>query len=79
MKRKLYLISSASIGSMGYAIAWKGCTLGRTDIWDKGILAVKWIEKGNAVEIVASLEKDKIKNNVNDKEKKKVHAYQYSH
>lgn len=29
---KNYLISSASIGSMGYAIAWNGWTLGRTDI-----------------------------------------------
>lgn len=32
-----YLISSASIGSIGYAMAWKGCTLGRSDIWKRKI------------------------------------------
>jgi hypothetical protein len=34
-QEKPHLISSARVESIGYAIAWNGCTLGREDIWNK--------------------------------------------
>lgn len=34
--KKPNLISSARVGSIGNAIAWNGCTLGRRDIWNNG-------------------------------------------
>ena len=79
MKINLYLISSASIGSMGYAIAWKGCTLGRTDIWDEWIIVVKCIGNRKYYGSSSQSWKKKKKSNINYKEKEKRHAYQYSH
>lgn len=44
-EKKPHLISSARVGSIGNAMAWNGCTLGRRDIWKKTLLKANCMKK----------------------------------